>query len=511
MSQEINTNNKRIAKNTGILYLRMIFTMCVGLFTSRVVFNALGIEDYGLYNIVGGFVGFFAFLNSAMAASSQRFIIFELAIGNVKRQQDTFSTVIIIHLILAIFIVLLAETVGLWFLYNKMIIPEARFTAAIWVYQLSIVSMILSVTSVPYNALIIAYEKMSAFAYISIFDTVMKLVIAYLITIVSYDHLIFYAILLCFVGMFDVIIYRFYCKKNFIETQCKWIFDKDLLKNISNLAGWSLFGNLAAILYTQGLNILLNVFFGPVVNAARGVAVTVQAVVSGFVNSFQMALNPQITKSYVEMNSARMHNLIFASSKFSFYLLLIIVLPIMIEAQTVLTMWLKLVPEHTVWFLRIILCIMLVDTLANPLSTLAQATGKVKVYQSAVGLMLLAILPIAYIALRLGGNPESVFIVNLIIAIAAQIIRVFVVSRLVQFTIFDYCKKILFPISTVAALSALLSCFIYKVFSHNVLTSVCVIFCTVVITVSIIYIIGLSKHERSLIKEKAKLYTRKSI
>lgn len=511
MYQDKSSNNKRIAYNTIVLYLRMIITMCVGLFTSRVVLTVLGVEDYGLYNVVGGFVSFFTLFNGAMSNASQRFITFGLAKGDIKRRQDTFSTVVITHLFLALICALLAETVGLWFLYNKMVIPESKFIAALWVYQMSIFSMIVSVASVPYNALIIAYEKMSAFAYISIFDTVMKLVIAYLITVISYDHLIVYAIFLCLVSVFDVIIYRIYCRKNFIETQCKWIFDKDLFKSVNNIAGWSLFGNLAALLYTQGLNLLLNIFFGPVVNAARGVAVTVQGVVTGFVNNFQMALNPQIIKTYAENNLSRMHALIFASSKFSYFMLFIIVLPIMLEAQMVLTLWLKIVPDHTVWFLRIIMCVMLVDTLSNPLSISVQAYGKVKVYQSAVGSMLLTILPIAYVTLRLGGNPESVFIVNLFVAMVAQIMRVYLVSKMVGFSLRDYTKRLILPILMVTVVSGSLSACIYRLFPVSTLSGICVIGCAISISLISIFCVGLNANERDLIKGKLLYYINRII
>ncbi len=343
MSDSISSNT-RIAKNTLILYLRMILILCVGLYTSRIVLNTLGVEDYGIYNVVGGFVAFFSFLNGAMATATQRFITYELAQGNVERQINTFSTSVIIHFTIALLIVIAAETVGLWFVCNKLVIPEERFLAAIWVYQFSILTMFVSIVSIPYNAAIIAHEKMSAFAYISILDTVLKLVIVLLLTIVTFDKLVFYAALLFGISLLDRLIYGIYCKRHFAETRIKLIFDKKLFREMTNIAGWSLFGNIAGVFYTQGLNVLLNMFFGPVVNSARAIAVTIQGVVTGFVSNFQMALNPQITKSYAVGDLHRMHSLIFASSKYSFFLLLFIALPIMIETRTILTLWLKIVP-----------------------------------------------------------------------------------------------------------------------------------------------------------------------
>lgn len=495
--------NKRIAKNTIVLYLRMIFILCVGLYTSRIVLNTLGVEDYGIYNVVGGFVAFFSFLNGAMATATQRFITFELAQGDVERQTVTFSTAAIIHVAIAFLIVIIAETVGLWFVCNKLVIPEERFVAAMWVYQFSILSMFVSIVSIPYNAAIIAHEKMSAFAYISILDTVLKLAIVYLLTIATFDRLIFYAALLFGISLLDRLIYGIYCKRHFIETRVRLIFDKRIFNAMTNIAGWSLFGNIAGVFYTQGLNVLLNIYFGPAVNAARAIAVTIQGVVTGFVGNFQMALNPQITKSYAIDDMKRMHSLIFASSKYSFFLLLFIALPIMIETQTILTLWLKIVPEHTVWFVRLILCILLIDTLSNPLMISAQAVGRVKVYQSVVGGLLLLILPIAYVALRLGGNPETVFIVHMVVAVSALICRVIIVGRMVSFTFALYARKVLLPTTSVFLLTSCISAGLFCVIPDNgILKTVEVIAMILIFTAVVILFAGLSTTERMFMRNR---------
>lgn len=497
------SSNKRIAKNTIILYLRMIFILCVGLYTSRVVLNTLGVEDYGLYNVVGGFVAFFSFLNGAMSNATQRFITFELARGDINRQIMTFSTAAIIHFVIALLIVIVAETLGLWFVCNKLVIPEGRFTAAVWVYQFSILTMFVSIISIPYNAAIIAHEKMSAFAYISILDVVLKLLIVYLLTITVFDRLIFYAALLLGISLLDQLIYSIYCKRHFREARVKLMFNKRIFKEMTNIAGWSLFGNIAGVCYTQGLNVLLNIFFGPVVNAARAIAVTIQGVVTGFVSNFQMALNPQITKSYAIGDLNRMHSLIFASSKYSFFLLLLIVLPIMIEAQAILTVWFKIVPDHTVMFVRIILCILLIDALSNPLMISAQAVGRVKVYQSVVGGLLLLILPIAYIALKLGGNPEIVFIVHLIISIVALICRIVIVGRMVSFSFVQYANKVLLPTISVFILASCMSIGAWSaVTGHSLLKAGCVIVLSLLLTALSILFVGLSRVERNLIRSK---------
>lgn len=499
------SKNKRIAKNTIVLYLRMILILVVGLYTSRVVLNTLGVEDYGLYNVVGGFVTVFAFLNGAMSTATQRFITFELAKGDLQRQRTTFSTAINIHLALAIVITLLAETIGLWFVYNKLVIPADRFTAAFWVYQLSIAALFIQIVSIPYNAAIIAHEKMSAFAFISILDVTLKLVIVYALTLVSWDKLIFYAVLLFLVGVLDRIIYGTYCGKNFPEAKYSFVIDKSLLKEMTNIAGWSLFGNLAGVGYTQGLNILLNMFFGPAVNAARGVAVTVQGVVSGFVANFQMALNPQITKSYAVNDLSRMHSLIYASSKFSFYLLFMIVWPIMIEAQEILTLWLKLVPDHTVWFMRLILSIMLIEALANPMMISSQAVGKVKVYQSVVGGLLLLIIPISYVALRLGANPESVFIVHLLMAVVAQFFRVLIVGRMINMSLLEYARVVLLRITAVFILVTIPTYTLYRLLPGGHIFTILVLLLTFLIECVVIVVVGLTQGERNLAFQKIKV------
>ena len=490
------TSNKRIAKNTLLLYMRMVIILVIGLYTSRVVLSVLGVEDYGLYNVVGGFVSLFTFLNGAMTTATQRFITFELAQGSLDRQRLTFSTALIIHFGLALLIFVLAETIGLWMVYNKLVIPVERFGAALWVYHLSVITCMVSVISIPYNAMIIAHEKMSAFAYISIMDVALKLIVVFLLAVSPWDKLIFYALGLFLIQMLDRMLYGIYCRRHFEEASFRFRFDKNIFKEMTNIAGWSLFGNIAGIGYTQGLNILLNMFFGPVVNAARGVAVTVQGIVCGFVANFQMALNPQITKSYAVKDLDRMHSLIYSSSKFSFYLLFIIVFPIILETDYILTLWLKNVPEYTITFLRLILCIMLVDTLANPLMVSSQATGKVKVYQSVVGGLLLLIVPIAYVVLKMGGNPQSVFIIHLLVAIVAQFARLVIIGRLIEMSISHYLRKVIAPILGVTFLSVIMVLMLKTFILHGVSPIINIAIYLFTSTVFMLEV-GLSKGERT--------------
>lgn len=348
-------NNKRIAKNTLLLYIRMLFMMAISLYTSRIILNTLGVEDYGIYNVVGGVVAMFGFINSSMSSATQRYITFALGKGNFTNLQKVFSTTLQIHVLIAVIILILGETIGLWFMNEKMQIPTNRMDAAFWVLQCSILSTIVMIISVPYNADIIAHEKMSAFAYISILEAVLKLAIVYILLIGSFDKLILYAFLLLAVQILIRFCYSLYCNKHFKETKYKHVWDKTLFKEMTEFAGWSIFGNLSGVLFGQGLNMLLNVFFGPVVNAARAIALQVQCAIQQFVNSFQMALNPQITKTYARGELEEMHKLMFRSARFSFYLLFFLSLPVLFETNFILTIWLKTVPENTVIFLRIMI------------------------------------------------------------------------------------------------------------------------------------------------------------
>ena len=304
-----------------MLYIRMLFTMGVSLFTSRVILQTLGVEDYGVYSVVGGIITMFAFINGGMISATQRYLTFEIGKGNLPQLKKVFSTSLQIHAIIALIIVLLGETVGLWFLYEKLVIPADRMNAAVWVYQCSIIACVVNIMSVPYNADIIAHEKMSAFAYISVLEVSLKLLIVYALYFTPWDKLITYAFLILSVQLIIRFVYARYCSKHFEESHYQHKIDKSLFKEMFTFAGWSFWGNLAGVLYTQGVNMMLNVFFGPIVNAARGIAVQVQSAVQQFVSNFQVALNPQITKNYATGHLTQMHNLMFRSARFSFFLL----------------------------------------------------------------------------------------------------------------------------------------------------------------------------------------------
>ena len=499
------SNNTRIAKNTIFLYFRMILLMVVSLYTSRVVLATLGIEDYGIYNVVGGFIGMFAFLNGAMSGCTQRFITIALGKGDEQNLKRVFSTCVITHSMIAIAVFLLAESIGLWFVLEKLVIPENRMTTAIIVYQCSIVSTIVMIMSFPYNADIIAHEKMSAFAYISIFEAFANLGIVYLLHIVNADKLSLYAVLLMLVKISVIMVYRIYCKRHFFESAFRWLFDKMLLKEMLAFTSWNLFGGIAGTLMGQGINVLLNLFFGPAVNAARGVAVQVQSAVQLFATNFQTALNPQMMKSYAAGELQIMHMLLFRSTKFTFMLLLCLMLPLMLEIDIVLGLWLKEVPKYTNIFVCLMLCISIVDAVSNPFMTASAATGKVKVYQSVVGGILLMIVPLAYIPLKLGTEPYTVFIVHLTIAIIAFVTRIFIIRNLIDLSIKEYLINAILPCIKVAMPSIFISLAVKLVLPNGLIYSIIVGIITLIIVSITSYLFGLTNNERQFVLSKVSI------
>ena len=496
--------NRRIAKNTLALYARMLFSMAVTLYTSRVVLNTLGVEDYGLYNVVGGFVAMFSFFNSAMASATQRYLNFELGRGDAARLHRVFCTSMNIHALISVVVLLLSETVGLWFVYTHLTIPPDRFEAALWVYQASILASVVMVMSIPYNAAIIAHERMGAFAYISVLEVVLKLLIVYLLVVGDVDKLKLYAVLMLLVQVLIRVIYGRYSGRHFLETHYRLMWDAPLFKEMTGFAGWSLFGNIAAVAFTQGLNVLLNMFFGPAVNAARGIAVQVQNAIKGFCTNFQTALNPQITKSYAAGDMAYMHSLVFTSSKFSYYLLLLLSLPVMLEAPLILKWWLGIVPAHTVAFVRLTLAISIIDSLANPLIQAASATGRIRRYQSVVGTLLILILPFSYVALKLGAPPEGVFVVQLVVFCVAQAARVWMLRPLISFSVREYLRKAGLPIAAVTCASLVLPLAVYVPLEPSFLRFVAVCAVSAVSVCGAVYAIGLAGGERKFVVDRVK-------
>ena len=495
-------NNKRIAKNTLLLYCRMLFLMVVSLYTSRVVLNALGVEDFGIYNVVGGIVAMFTVLSGSLSAAISRFITYELGKGNQDNLNKIFSSAVTIQLGLAGIIILLAETIGLWFLNTKMNIPESRMEAANWVFQFSILTFAINLVSVPYNASIIAHEKMSAFAYISILEAVGKLTIAYLIVISPIDKLIFYAILMCGVALVVRFTYGNYCKKHFSECTYHFIWDKQLLKQMFGFAGWNFIGAASAVLRDQGGNMIINLFCGPTVNAARAVAFQVNNAIHGFVSNFMTALNPQITKSYAAGDRDYMMKLIHQGARLSFYILLLLSLPVIINAHYILTLWLKIVPEHTTLFVQLVLIFAMSESISNPLITAMLATGNIRNYQIIVGGLQMMNLPISYVLLRYGCIPETVLIVAICISQCCLAARLYMLRGMIGISIREYISKVYVNVLSVTIISAILPCILFYYLSETFISFLVICVVSIICTFTVIYFIGCNQKERKFINER---------
>ena len=435
-------NNKRIAKNSLLLYVRMFFTMLVSLYTSRVVLKALGFEDFGIYNVVAGFVSMLAFLNNSLSLATQRFLSIALGRDEEYDVKEIFSQSVNAHFCLAACVFIIAEVFGLWFLYNKLNVSPERFDAAFWVFQCSVLSTIVLICSVPYNALIIVHEKMSAFAYISIFEVIGKLGISLMLQFTKYDKLVIYAVLLFFLQLLIRLLYGLYCKKHFIETSIHLHWNKHLLAQLLSFTGWTVVGNIATILSSQGLNMILNIFFGPVVNAARGIAVQIEGAVVGFAQNIQLAINPQIMKTYAAGNIKQHVTLVVSSAKYCGIMLLIISIPILIELKDILVLWLGNYPDHTVNFVSLIIITSILNSTVNSSAISINATGKIKSYQIIVCGTMLTVVPISYIFLKYIQVAEIVFILNFIILSIAQLMRLFYVKKYVGLSIAEFIKNV---------------------------------------------------------------------
>lgn len=496
------SNNKRIAKNTLMLYIRMLFTMGVSLYTSRVILQVLGVEDFGIYNVVGGVVGMFSVLSGSLSAAISRFITYELGKGNMLRLKNVFSSAVTIQILLGLLISLIAEIVGLWFLNVKMNIPDNRILAANWVFHFSIITFFINLISIPYNASIIAHEKMSEFAYISIMEVLGKLLIAYLITISPIDKLVFYAISMTLLALIIRLVYGIYCKRTFEECSYNFNLDRSLLREMFGFAGWNFIGASSAVLRDQGGNIIINVFFEPTVNAARGIANQVSYAVQGFVTNFMTALNPQITKSYASGNIDYMMTLIFQGARFSFYILLLLSLPIILNTSYILKLWLGVIPDYTILFVQLALIFNLSESLANPLVTAMLATGNIRKYQIVVGGLQLLNLPISYFFLKMGCAPEIVFIVAIIISVCCEMSRLYMLRTMINLPARSFLKKVYFNVLIVSIVAIMLPyCVIHNIeidFVNFVWTTILCIFCTLL---SILYV-GCNKTERLLVFKK---------
>lgn len=491
------SNNKRIAKNTAFLYLRQLIIMVVSIYTSRVILDVLGASDYGIYNVVGGIVTMMSFLNGALGSSSSRFLTYELGRGNQDKLNRTFSASLNLHICVALIVLIVGETLGLWFFYEKMVIPDDRMVAAFWVYQFSIITTMISFTQVPYNASLIAHENMSIYAYVGLYEAISKLAIVYLLTISPIDKLIFYGFLLMLNSVGIQLFYRFYTTKRYEECRFRLVKEKPLYRTLLGYSGWDLFGGVAVICQGQGINILLNVFFGPVVNAARAIAVQIQNAVSMFVNNFLTAVRPQVVKNFAEDKTDEMYRLTFNAAKFAYLLMLALVLPVCFEINFILNLWLgKNMPPETPIFAVLVLCTYLMETYHQASLMSYHAIGKIKFGNILGGSMMICALPISYFALKFGAPAYSVFIVIFAINFTQMILGWWVIHRYVSFSYLKLVKTVYMPTLVVTVLAVLPPMFFSHYLSQGWLRLFLLVSITEIVILFSVYFIVLTKNDK---------------
>lgn len=497
-----NNDNKRIARNTALLYIRTLITTGIGLFTTRVFLQTLGIENVGIYNIVGGFVSMFSLLNGSLTNACSRYITYDIGIGDLRRLRKTFVTSVTIHIIIGIFILIVAECIGIWFLNNHLNINPNRMYAANWVFQCSLITFFLNLINTPYQSLIVSYEKMDTFAYMSIFDVICKLLILYALLLTKNDKLIVYAILMCFISLLIFLIYRIYCIRKFeVARKVTLKIHKDLFQDMLSYAGWNLFGTGSMILRNQGIDVVLNLFYGVTINAAKGISNQIQGVIYSFVSNFQMAINPQITKTYAVHDYERTIYLIQQGSRFSFYLLLFLSMPIMILINPILKIWLSEIPPYTAIFVQLTFIYLLLDTLSRLLIITIMATGKIKKYQIIVGGTKLFAVPLTYIYIKyFNGSPISGLIVNIILEILCLGQRLYFAKHIINLNIKDYTINVIFKSWGIFIIAYIIPILATQITISNIWIYLIIntIICITAATL-IIYTLGLNMYEKSLI------------
>ena len=494
-------NNKRIAKNTLLLYVRMFVMMFTALFTSRIVLQVLGETDYGIYNIIGGVVVLFSFLNSALLSATQRFLNFYLGKKDEETTHKVFCMSMNSYIILSLIFIVLGETIGLWFVNTQLNIPAERMYAAHWVYQFSLMTFIVNLIRVPYNATIIAYERMDFYAYLSLGEVILKLLVVYLLYITIYDKLILYALLYLLVPVIITWIYKVYCNRSFKISHYKRFWNKDMFRQLFSFSGWSLFGSLANLAASQGLNIFVNIFYGVTVNTALGIANQVSNNVYNFISNFQMAFNPQIVKSYAAGETGHLYNLMFSASKISYFLLLVIALPVVLNIDLILDLWLVNVPLYTNIFTQLILGFFLIEALSSPLWMFVQATGKIKHYQIIMGTLIFLNFPLIYLALKLNFPVYYVWVIRIIVNILVFLVRCIYMQTKYHFPIKQYFLKVIVPVITVTIVTIPFSLLVKNLIVGYWIRFIISCFFSIGFTLLIIYRLGLNSKEKSFVLE----------
>lgn len=499
------SNNKRIARNTIYLYLRMVFVLVIGLYTSRVVLQQLGVSDYGVYSVVAGFVSLFSFLNTTLSSSLQRFYNYEGGNKGEIGYVEVYSVGVKVHLVLALIILLILETVGIWYINNIMVLPEGRLAAANFLFQFSVISLFLIIVEIPFTSVIIAKERMDFYALVSICDVVLKLIIVLILPYLSYDKLITYGFLLFCITIIDFILYFIYIKKHFRNLIIKKNTDYILLKKLLGFTGWNLFGTFVFMLKGQGINLLLNAFFGTIVNAARGVAYQVNSAITGFSSNISVSFRPQMVSSYAEGNTQRAYNLFKTQSRISFWLILMLITPVILEIDLLLRLWLgNVVPENTNIFTILVLIDALVCTLNTPVTQIVFATGKIKNYQIFTSVVNSFLLPVCWLLLEYGMEAWGVFLVTILISILNQIAAVVAMHHVFAFSIMDYLRSIIFPCVMMMLLIPIVPYLLTCIMQDSVIRLIIVCILSLFSSTILLYVLFLSESEKMIAKSFTK-------
>lgn len=498
--------NKRIAKNTLFLYVRMAFVLLISLYTTRIVLKVLGIEDYGIYNVVAGFVSMFGFLNTTLTSSIQRFYNYESGHNGEDGWHKVYIISIYVELLFSFVIFVLLETFGFWYISNELVIPIDRLAEAKILFQCSAIQLIIVMMQAPFSAMIMAKERMNYYAFVGVLEVVLKLILIIVMPFIALDKLVVFGLLNVTLSLLVFLLYFMYVKIEFPKYKFTLFWDSTLIKGMLSFSGWNIWGSAAMILRNQGVNILLNSFFGPAINAARGIAFQIQAAMLGFTQNLTIAVRPQLTESYAKNDYLRSQSLMFSISKISFILLYLISLPVIYEVELLLKLWLgNSVPEYTTQFTRLILISALIDILNTPITILIMASGKIKVYSLLTSFIGVLVLPVSYICLKLGFRPTSVFIVGIFVSLVVQIVSLYVMKEQVNISLKLYSNKIIFPLLSLVLTTFFLPILV-RMFCENVYWELLLVFILTTISILITaYYLVLNKTEREYILRVLKI------
>lgn len=497
---EFQSDRKRIAKNTMFLYIRMLLVMLIAFYTSRVILQALGASDFGVYNVVGGIITMMAFIVGPLNSTTMRFLTYALGQNDLKKLRETFACTLNIHIGVGLLTILIGETIGLWFFYNKLVIPDERMMVAFWVYQFSIITAFFEFTQIPYSATITSHENMSVYAYVGLYEAFSRLAIAIGITYVTWDKLWMYAFLMMLNKIAVLLFYRYYTSKRYEECNFRFFWDKVMYKRIISYAGWNIFGGLAVVSQGQGVNILLNMFFGPIVNAARAIVIQIQSAVTMFVTNFLTAVRPQVIKNCANKQYDEMYRLTFDTTKYSYFLMLLLIVPICSEIDGILRLWLgDAVPEHTSMFARLVLVTALFNTVDQSLLMVFHAYGRVKFGNIVGGTFMILTLPICYVIFKMGGIPEYAFVVILIINITGLIFDFLLIRHYIYFSIGHFVRNVLAPVIGVTIFAIMVPLTLNNLLESSYSRMVINVMLSEVVTMFVIWLIGLRQHERQMI------------